>query len=183
MLNIKKKVAMALTTTAIGAMLIGAGTFAIFTSSASNTGNTFAAGTLKIDLNKEGACDKYFNISNMAPGDTGSTQVIVSNTGTLDLRYDIAETLTGALSNGTNGLKITIKDHNGNVIIPGPNDNRVLTADDHRNLILSPHGQPGDEETLTVEYSLPLAADNQYQGTAATLGLTFNAEQVKNNPA
>lgn len=180
MLNIKKKVAMALTTTAIGAMLIGTGTFALFTSTASNNGNTFAAGTLKIDLNKPDGC-KYFDISNMAPGDHGSAQVIVSNSGSLDLRYDIAETLTGALAAGTDGLKITIKDHDGNVIVPGDN-NRELDAGGVIHFMGHTTVLPGEKETLTVEYSLPLIAGNQYQATSATLGLTFNAEQVKNNP-
>lgn len=165
-MSLKKKMGAALATTALGAALIGGGTFALFTSSASNSGNTFAAGTVHISLNNPDGT-KYFNISNMAPGDSGSNTVTVTNDGTLDLRYDIAESLTGALASGDNPLQVTIKDKDGNVITPGAANNRVLAA--------------GASETLTVEYALPKDAGNEYQSQSASLGLTMNAEQTKNN--
>ncbi|MDS0527439.1 CalY family protein [Clostridium sp. SHJSY1] len=165
MLNVKKKVAMLLATTALGSMLVGVGTFSLFTDSATNTGNTFTSGKLDINLDKADGT-KYFDVTNMAPGDSGQANVTVFNDGTLDLRYDIAETLTGGLAEGTTPLQITIKDSEGNVITPGDN-NRLLAA--------------GGSEVLTVEYKLPLQADNFYQGKEATLGLTVNAEQTKNN--
>lgn len=165
MLNVKKKVAMLLATTALGSMLVGVGTFALFTDSATNTQNTFSSGKLDINLDKADGT-KYFNVTNIAPGDTGSAKVTVFNDGTLDLKYDIAETLTGGLTEGATPLKITIKDSKGTVIIPGDN-NRVLAA--------------GKSEDLTVEYTLPLNADNTYQGKTATLGLTVIGEQTKNN--
>ncbi|GAB6172787.1 hypothetical protein JCM15765_22650 [Paradesulfitobacterium aromaticivorans] len=164
-MSIKTKFGLALATTALGATLIGAGTFAIFSDSATNTGNTFTAGTVEISLDKPDGT-KYFDIANIAPGDGGSAPVIVTNEGSLELRYDISETLAGALAAAPNGLVVTIADSAGNVIVPGDN-NRVLAA--------------GASETLTVGWALPLAADNTYQGTSATLGLTFDAEQTKNN--
>lgn len=147
------------------AALVGGATFAIFTDSATNENNTFAAGTLDISLDKLNGT-KYFDIANIAPGDSGSANVTVSNVGSLELRYDIAQTLTGDIASGTNGLVVTIK-KDGTVIVPGDN-NRVLAA--------------GANEVLTVEWTLPLAAGNEYQGKSATLGLTVNAEQTKNNP-
>lgn len=69
-------------------------------------------------------------------------------------------------------LVITIKDSSGNIIIPGLTNNRALAAD----------GQAGDSEVLTVEWSLPKDAGNEYQGKSATFGLTVNAEQTANNP-
>jgi predicted ribosomally synthesized peptide with SipW-like signal peptide len=162
-MSLKSKLSLALVTTAIGATLIGAGTFAIFTSSATNAGNTFTAGTLKIGLEPATA---IIDVDNMAPGDSGSQTLTVANNGSLELRYDIAEELTGALAAGADGLKVTIEDAAGNVITPGDN-NRVLAA--------------GATEVLTIGYELPLAADNTYQGAEATLGITVNAEQTANN--
>lgn len=170
-MSLKTKLGMAVMSSVIGATMIAGGTFAYFTASAQNTGNSFAAGTLGISLDKPDGT-KYFDIGNMAPGDSGSATVTVSNTGSLELRYDIAETLTGALASGANGLAVTIKDSAGNVITPGTDNNRVL----------APSGSAGDSEVLTVEYVLPSGAGNEYQGTSATLGLTVNAEQTRNNP-
>jgi predicted ribosomally synthesized peptide with SipW-like signal peptide len=168
-MSLKKKMGAALATTALGAALIGGGTFAIFTSSASNSGNTFAAGTLSVNLDKPDGT-KYFNISNIAPGDSGSSTVKVSNSGSLELRYDIAESLTGALASGTNGLKVHVYSDAAMTqeIIPGPDNNRVLSAN-------------GGNETLYVKWELPKDAGNEYQGQTANLGLTVNAEQTANN--
>lgn len=165
-MSLKKKMGAALATTALGAALIGGGTFAVFTSSATNQGNTFAAGTVKISLDKPDGT-KYFNIENIAPGDSGSSTVTVKNDGSLELRYDIAEALSGDLASGANGLKVTVKDASGNVITPGTDNNRKLAA--------------GANEVLTVEWALPKDAGNEYQGTSASLGLTMNAEQTANN--
>ncbi|WP_068606804.1 TasA family protein [Paenibacillus swuensis] len=164
-MSLKKQLGLAMVTTALGATLVAGGSFALFTSSAQNTGNTFASGTVKVSLDKpEGT--KYFDISNIAPGDNGSTQLTVTNGGSLELRYDLAQNLTGDLAWGTDGVKITIKDSAGNVIVPGDN-NRVLA--------------PAASEVLTVKWELPLAADDRYQNKTAQLGLTVNAEQTKNN--
>jgi predicted ribosomally synthesized peptide with SipW-like signal peptide len=163
-MGIKKTMAMAMATTALGAMLVAGGTFAVFTSSAQNTGNTFTAGTVNISLDKPNGA-YYFDITNIAPGDMGSSTVTVTNNGSLDLRYDLAESLTGALA-GANGLQATVKDSNGVVITPG-DTNRVLAA--------------SMSEVLTVEWTLPIAAGNEFQGQSAQLGLTVNAEQTKNN--
>ncbi|MCR4435351.1 MAG: TasA family protein [Clostridiales bacterium] len=164
----KKRLMMALAFTVIGAMLIAGGTFALFTATVSNGGNTFTSGTVVITQDKAQG-QIFANIANIAPGDRGSGTITVRNEGTLELRYDIAQSLTGALAEGVNGLKVTIKDANGNVIIPGTDNNRILAAN-------------GGSEVLTVEWALPLEADNHYQGATAALALTFNAEQTKNNP-
>lgn len=149
-------------------MLIGAGTFALFTASASNTGNTFTAGDLGISLDQQDPNgEKYFTINNMAPGDTNSRNFIVTNTGSLELRYDIAETLTGDLAAGPDGLKITIKDADGKVVTPGDN-----------NIVLAPKAS----NVYTVTYELPKTAGNWYMDKTATLGITVNAEQTANNP-
>lgn len=161
----KKRIAMSLATIGLVSSLVGGATFALFTSSATNTGNNFTAGTVVISMDKPDGT-KYFDLNTIAPGDSGSAPVVVKNGGSLELRYDIAQTLDGELAAGTDGLKVTIKDSAGAVITPGDN-NRVLA--------------PGGTETLTVSWTLPLAAGNEYQGDSALLGITLNAEQTKNN--
>lgn len=165
-MSMKQKLTMAMATTALGAALLAGGSFALFTSTDTNSGNSFAAGTVKISMDKPDGTT-YFNVSNIAPGDKGSSKVTVKNNGSLELRYDIAQTLTGALASGANPLAVTIKDADGKVIVPGDN-NRVLAA--------------GASEVLTVSWELPRAAGNEYQGASASLGITVNAEQTKNNP-
>lgn len=178
MLNIKKKVAMALATTAMGAMLIGAGTFAIFTSNATNQANSFKAGKVSIEANESAFVNN--NIQNLAPGDHDSKTITVSNDGTLELRYDIDEQFSGGLTQadttpsnspdyqeGSTPLEVTIKDATGAVITPGNNNNRVLGA--------------GESEILTVEYKLPKEAGNFYKEKTADLTFAFKAEQTKNN--
>ncbi|WP_423800235.1 TasA family protein [Neobacillus sp. SAB-20_R2A] len=189
-MSLKKKIGGAILSTALGATLIGGGTFAIFTSSASNTNNTFAAGTLTINLDQQDPTGAgYFTVNNMAPGDkngvfdatkpdNGLKRITVSNSGSLELRYDIATTLTGALAEQdpdgdgpTTGdgypLTITIYDKDGNVITPNTDNNRVLA--------------PSSSEDLYVKYELPKDAGNGYQGKSATFGITVNAEQTANN--
>jgi len=166
-MSLKGKLALSFATIGLVSSLVGGATFAIFTDSATNDNNTFTAGTVDISMDKPNGT-KYFNIGNIAPGDDGSAPVTVTNDGSLELRYDLDDTLTGDLAAGANGLTVTIKDAAGNVITPGTDNNRVLAA--------------GASETLTVEWELPLAADNQYQGDSATYGLTVNAEQTRNNP-
>jgi predicted ribosomally synthesized peptide with SipW-like signal peptide len=164
--KLNKSIYFALAVTIIGGMLIAGGTYALFTSTALNTANSFTSGTLAISLDKpDGA--KYFDITNIAPGDAASNTVTVKNDGSLGLRYDIAESLTGALTEGDNPLAVTIKDSEGNTIVPGSDNNRILDA--------------GDSETLTVSWQLPLAAGNDYQAKSGVLSMTVNAEQVKNN--
>jgi predicted ribosomally synthesized peptide with SipW-like signal peptide len=161
-----KSIYFALAVTIIGGMLIAGGTYALFTSTAQNTANSFTSGTLVINLdNPDGT--KYFDITNIAPGDSASNTVTVTNDGSLGLRYDIAESLTGALAEGANPLEVTITDSEGNTIVPGTGNDRILDA--------------GDSETLTVSWKLPLEAENEYQETSADLSMTVNAEQVKNN--
>ncbi|MFJ9500036.1 TasA family protein [Brevibacillus centrosporus] len=165
-MSLKKQFAVTLASVGLGAALIGGGTFALFTSEAQNTGNTFAAGSVEVSLDKPDGTT-YFNVENIAPGDSETKTVTVKNSGTLELRYDLGVDLTGDLAAAPNGLTVKVTDKNGNEIAPGPDGNRVLAA--------------GASEELKVTYTLPKEAGNEYQGKAATLGLKVLAEQTKNN--
>jgi spore coat-associated protein N len=172
-MSLKKKIGAAMMTTAMGAALIGGGTFAIFTDSASNTNNTFTAGTLDINVGSETVFSG--TIDNLAPGDTGSQTFEVTNDGSLKLRYDIAQTLdngagTLVLGDATKDLKLTIEYSTDNVnwtpVTPGDNNIEM---------------DPEDKHYYKVSYELPYDADNDYQAGSSDFQLTFDAEQTRNN--
>ena len=60
----------------------GAGTFSAFSSTTSNAGNSFAAGTVAIADNDAGSA--LYNVSNQTPGDSVQRCIQVSYTGSLD---------------------------------------------------------------------------------------------------
>lgn len=152
----KKKLLMAMGTMALAAMLISAGTFALFTAEAVNEGNTFATGTLTIEdiTNGEGG---VFNVSNMAPGDSGEGAITIKNTGSLDawVKVDSVDT-EGALFEGNNPIALT---YSSDVI--------KIKA--------------GQSKSFDVNYSFPRAAGNEYQGAAGEATFNFKAVQTKNN--
>lgn len=167
MANLKKTMATAMVTTALGASLIAGGSYAIFTSSAQNTGNTFAAGTVIIKLDKADVpAEKYFNLTNMAPGDSEIQPVTVSNAGSLELRYDLTLAVGGDLGTGDKKLEITAySDAAGTVALNAAD--RVLAV--------------GGSETIYVKVTLPKEAGNEYQGKSGTASIKVDAEQTKNN--
>jgi spore coat-associated protein N len=173
-MSIKKKIGGALAGTALGAALIGGGTFAIFTDSATNTNNTFTAGTLDINVNSEQAFTG--TIGNLAPGDTGSQTFNVKNDGTLELRYDVAQ----ALESGAGTLVLGNATKDLNFVIERSTDEGVtwtnVTPGDTNFVLAS-----GAEDQYRVTYTLPKAADNDYQRGSSDFQLTFNAEQTRNN--
>src|SRR3990170_2256303 len=87
---------------------IGAfGAFSIFTSTATNPSNTFSTGSVVISTSPASA---FITFSNMAPGDTTTQSLVVSNDGTLQLRYAISDSATNADAKGLKDqLTLTIK--------------------------------------------------------------------------
>lgn len=159
---------------ALVAVLVGTSTFALFSSYATNSQNSFTAGTLDIALDKEdpngGA---YFNVADMAPGDAEIRPVIVSNVGTLPLEYTMSLTVGGDL--GT-------LDQNHLIIVGYPTQ---TDADSDSNPIdltqlryLDAQGGTNDSETIYVKVTLPLAAGDIYQNKSGTANITVNAQQI-----
>ena len=63
-------------------LVAGAGTFAAFSSTAGNNGNTYAAGTVVLDDNDAGS--SMWSVANRIPGDTVTTCIRLNYTGTLN---------------------------------------------------------------------------------------------------
>src|SRR3990170_5306944 len=100
------------------------GAFSIFTSTATNPSNTFSTGSVSISTSPASA---FITFSSMVPGDTTTQSLVVSNDGTLQLRYAITSSATNADAKGLKDqLVLTVKTID--VTTPGtPCDNFVGT--------------------------------------------------------
>ena len=149
----------------------GAMSLAVFTDSEAASG-AWSTGTIDLELDDS----VLFNASNVFPGDTGSQTLNVSNSGSGELRYDMAVDIVDDADGlaGEFDLDITEgacpgsgSEYSGGLLAAALSD-RVLAA--------------GDDEDLCFTWSLPLSTDDTFQGDSAEVSFVFDAEQTKNNP-
>lgn len=190
----------------IGAMLavMGASSFAQFTASTSDpASNTFTAGTLAIKASgstyiessesangQGGGSAGYDMTSNMAPGDTWTKTLTVTNTGSLPELYNVSVASTGKLFQhmqfSNNGMlsnyeeaTVSISGMNGTGtkvhLITGAQDQAPQTSGGW--ILIDPQ----NKETLTVSVAFPYAANNAYQGTTGSFTIKLLAQQADNN--
>jgi predicted ribosomally synthesized peptide with SipW-like signal peptide len=165
-----KKIALSLMAIALVSSLVGMATFALFTATASNTSNTFTAGTVSLGApNVTGAV-----IDPMAPGDSGTLTYSIQYTGNLDAFLGIKRTLSGDLASGATPLAVTASAFE-------VNGAPVVAASDRGYDVVKVSN--GSVVTMTLNYALPLDADNSYQGKTATLTVEAKAVQQRNNDA
>ncbi|MNC34899.1 Spore coat-associated protein N precursor [compost metagenome] len=88
-MGIKKTLGLGIASAALGLSLVGGGTFAYFSDTATSTA-TFAAGTL--DLNSDPSV--IVDIENLKPGDTVTKTFKLKNDGTLDIGSILLKTTT-----------------------------------------------------------------------------------------
>jgi hypothetical protein len=170
------------------------GSLAVFTDAQTVDANTFTTGSVDISTSPATALVTY---SAMAPGDSTTQSLVVSNTGTLQLRYAISASATNTDSLGLKDqLTLTIKTID--VTTPGtPCDNfdgtQLYTGDvdGSAGKLVGDNAQGADtgdrtlnaaaSETLCFRVSLPLRTGNSFQGATTTATFTFDAEQTANN--
>src|SRR5436190_3160203 len=90
--------------------VIGMGSFASFTATTSNPGNTFSTGTLAMDTNHSGT--SFVTLSGMVPGDSVTGLLNVQSTGTQDMTYVLTTTATTSSvldTDATDGLKLWVQ--------------------------------------------------------------------------
>ena len=190
--------------------MVGAGTQAIFTDSATSTGNSFTAGTVDLqlqDVDETSTTTVAASISDtlMAPGDPATMGWIeVTNTGTLAIRYAISTTDTTAA--GANNvamsaaLTVDVDTRAATTVCTaaqgGAGQAAVVTAGTLQTLAIgssaagqdaAPNG--GDRvlaasgaERLCFYVSLPSGTGSAAQGGVASYTFTFDGEQTANNP-
>lgn len=76
--------------------LVGGGTYAWFSDTESSEDNTLTAGTLDLNINGGDDAVTTFDVSNVAPGDSGSGNSTLTNVGSLLGELDVA---TSAITN------------------------------------------------------------------------------------
>ena len=170
-----------------GSLLAVGGSLALFTSSPSLGGNAFTTGTVNLGLNPTTA---LLTSANMLPGDTVAGSLVVSNTGSSQLRYALTSSSTNTDTKGLmNQVTLSIRTlgtscavFDGTSLYTG-----TLAAAAFGNVAQG--AQAGDRslnggasETLCFQASLPAATANTYQGATTTTTFTFSAEQTANNP-
>jgi predicted ribosomally synthesized peptide with SipW-like signal peptide len=188
-------------TTLAAVAALGAGvSLALFSASSAGSANTFTAGTVSIGSPTSTTC----TVSGMEPGDestgysgsnvTGNTQATKDAACTFQVTYTgsgaawigLGTATSGtALYDGTSsGLNFQISD--------GASTSYTTSGVLNTNSSSSPllvsatpdagSGTGGDKTyTFTVNYGLPTAAGNAYQGKSTTLTLTVYAVQSNNN--
>ncbi|MBT2692601.1 TasA family protein [Bacillus sp. ISL-55] len=157
-MGIKKRLAGAAMAAGIGVAAISGGTFALFTANASNTGNTFTAGTVEIsDVTGGAAFSSTSFFSDLAPGDNETATLTIENTGSLNAWVKIDSTTeTGDLFGGAYPLDITF-----------PSEEVLIPA--------------GGSYTFNVSYNFPIDAGNEYQGDTGEVTFNIKAVQSRNN--
>jgi spore coat-associated protein N len=172
----------------------GATSLALFTSTTTVDNNTFSTGSVVITTDHTASAIVSF--AAMAPGDAVTAPLLVSNTGSMALRYAISSVATNV---DTQALKdqlvLTIKTGvttctnaayaaTGTSIYTGDLDAAagLLVGD------AATGADSGDRslaaaasETLCFNVTLPGSTDDTFQGSATTATFTFAAEQTKNN--
>ena len=90
-----KKILVSLMIIALVCALIGTGVYLAFSDTETSASNTFAVGTLDLEVDDENPWASFaFNVSALKPGDTGSVSIKLENVGTID-----GTTLTVDLTN------------------------------------------------------------------------------------
>jgi len=163
------------------------GSLAIFTSAPTVGGNAFTTGTVVLGVNPTTA---LLTSANMMPGDTVAGSLVVTNSGTGQLRYAMTSASTNTDTKGLmNQISLTIKTlgtscavFDGTSLYGG-----ALSAAAFGNPAQG--AQAGDRtlngaasETLCFQANLPAATGNAFQGATTTTTFTFSAEQTANNP-
>ncbi|SFB19430.1 camelysin. Metallo peptidase. MEROPS family M73 [Lentibacillus halodurans] len=181
-MGIKKKLGIGLASAVLGISLIGGGTFAYF-NDVEETNNTFAAGTL--DLNLKGVDDKEdvdLHLENMKPGDWKVHQVRLYNDGSLtfkDVKLNTAYEINDVTGDNANEdfadhILVTIMDTGTNEVYE-----RDVPVSELDEVVVSNNQSPGDRKILRMDFKFHDNGEdqNKFQGDSLNLDLTFEASQ------
>lgn len=189
----------------LSAVLVGAavavagpGAFATFTSSASGGPQTISTGTVTIALGATGGSTNRLtvNASGVAPGDTISRSVDLTNSGSLNLAsatLGMTATTSSALdTDATNGLQVTVKSCSVAWTESGPPytytcsgttttlvSTGAVSALKTTPASLTPLNAltAGGTDHLEVILTLPSAAPNSFQNLSSTVTYDFTGTQ------
>ncbi|URM32345.1 CalY family protein [Cytobacillus firmus] len=198
-MSLKKKIGMGITSAALGIALVGGGTFAYFSDTATADGS-FTAGTLDLAVNPE----TVINIENIKPGDWMNKTFYLENNGSLDISEVILNsTYTVNDANGDNtddfGKHIRVNflenvDKTGNSWMIGNYNDIVYSTTLYDLQNLSPDAvekkifnfsgersglENGSDDEMYVQFEFVDndGDQNQFQGDSLTINWEFIANQ------
>lgn len=168
---------------------VAADSLAVFTDSEVNAANVFGSGTIQL----AGApASAVVTLANMAPGDSVIAPLVITNNGTLPLRYAMSTNTTNTDGKALAGqLELTIRAKTASACSVEDGAIIFATAALATGAIGSnaQGAQAGDRtlaaaanETLCFKVQLPLSTGNAFQDATTTATFTFDAEQTANNP-
>jgi camelysin-like metallo-endopeptidase len=170
-------------------LVAGAGTFAAFSGTTGNSANAFAAGTVLLSDNDAGST--MWNVSNRIPGDTVTTCIRLSYTGTLNA--DVKLYSLSSVDTVDQYLNLTVDKGS----MPGATTFPACTGFSSESTIYSGTVQgfknsnnsylsgvganPGAQtrwnqnDTLVYRFTVTLQNDTGAQGLTSTMGFTWEA--------
>lgn len=165
--------------------IVGGSAFALFSSAASNTGNTFGAGTLVLKINGSGPTSTgVFDVPSASPGQFFEQKLTLSNTGSIDASsVKVASIGVGGTNPELAGV-LTLKlfndlDNSGTF-----NSGDVTLGEAHLNdaawtnfTLPSANLGAGGTYLLGGRLTFDSTADDTFQGKSATFDLNFQANQ------
>lgn len=177
---------------------IGAVSLAVFTDT-ETVDATFTSGTIALDAAKIDALT--LTNANLMPGDSITGSVDVENDGSNELRYSLnTATTDGSSPNGEplySALVVEVRPIDATTPAskcnefdgtPALQTAEVLGASNVMFGSVSPTVGTGDvtvaagaTHVLCIRVSLPITADDTFQGATSVTTFTFNAEQTENN--
>jgi predicted ribosomally synthesized peptide with SipW-like signal peptide len=176
-----RRITLSLLIVGVVGALVGVGTLSAFSSSTSNSGNNFDAGTVYLTDNDAGSA--LYNVTNRKPGDTVTSCIKVTYGGTLgaDVHLYTGSTI-GAVGQYVN-LSIDKGTSSGNPAFPGcgtfTSEANVYTgtlsgfASAHNNYANGSSYYPGSQtvwnpnDTLVYQFTLTLQDNNNANGQGA----------------
>jgi hypothetical protein len=174
------------------AAVAGLGTFGTFTDSSTPVATTIQSGTLSIDVTQQGYAVPV-TTSNFVPGDSLTRAVNLVNDGSAGLGSVTLGSTVAAPSilttDGVNGLQLAVKScsvawtQGGTAQAPtytcSGTERLLANGPAVGNYSLSNPASlvAGATDYLTFAISLPVSADNTFQGKSAALSLTFTGTQ------
>jgi hypothetical protein len=174
------------------AAVAGMGTFGTFTDSTTPIAATIASGTLSIDVSQPGFTVPV-TTTNFVPGDSLTRAVNLVNDGSSALgsvSLNSAATASSILTtDATNGLQLAVKKCSVPWTQGGTASAATYTCSGTEtlvgsgavvsNMLLAGANSlnAGGTDYLTFAISLPVSADNTFQGKSASLSLTFTGTQ------
>jgi spore coat-associated protein N len=175
------------------AAVAGMGTFGSFTDSTTPVATTVNSGTVSIDMTQPGFAIPV-STSNFVPGDSLTRSINLVNDGGSPLGsvgFASTATVPSVLTtDAVNGLQLAVKECSVPWTQGGTTSAATYTCSGTTTTLASgpavssltlPSAKAlaaGGTDYLTVSISLPVTADNTFQGKSATLSLVFTGTQA-----